>query len=49
MSFVFEFLPEASADVECVTSQYEARVAGLSKGSLMVWFGLRVEIEPNYG
>lgn len=29
MSFVLEFLPEASAEVECVTGQYEARVPGL--------------------
>ena len=29
MSFVLEFLPEASAEVECVTGDYEARSAGL--------------------
>ncbi len=29
MSFVLEFLPEASAEVECVTGAYEARAAGL--------------------
>lgn len=29
MSFVLEFLPEAHAEVECVTGDYEARVAGL--------------------
>lgn len=27
MSFVLEFLPEAAAEVECVTGDYEARVA----------------------
>ena len=25
MSFVLEFLPEASAEVECLTGDYEAR------------------------
>ena len=29
MSFVLEFLPEASAEVECITGDYEARSAGL--------------------
>jgi hypothetical protein len=29
MSFVLEFLPEASAEVECVTGDYEARSVGL--------------------
>ena len=29
MSFVLAFLPEASAEVECVTGDYEARSAGL--------------------
>jgi plasmid stabilization system protein ParE len=29
MSFVLEFLPEASAEVECVTGDYEARATGL--------------------
>ena len=29
MSFVLEFLPEAAAEVECVTGGYEARAAGL--------------------
>ncbi len=29
MSFVLEFLPEASAEVECVTGDYEARAVGL--------------------
>ena len=29
MSFVLEFLPEASAGVECVTGAYEARQPGL--------------------
>ena len=29
MSFVLEFLPEASAEVECVTGDYEARSTGL--------------------
>ena len=29
MSFVLEFLPEAFAEVECVTGDYEARTAGL--------------------
>jgi plasmid stabilization system protein ParE len=29
MSFRLEFLPEASAEVECVTGDYEARVVGL--------------------
>jgi plasmid stabilization system protein ParE len=29
MSFVLEFLPEASAEVECVTGDYEARTKGL--------------------
>lgn len=29
MSFVLEFLPEASAEVECVTGDYEARLIGL--------------------
>ena len=29
MSFVLEFLPEASAEVECVTGDYEARSIGL--------------------
>ena len=29
MSFVLGFLPEASAEVECVTSDYEARSTGL--------------------
>ena len=29
MSFVLDFLPEASAEVECVTGDYEARSVGL--------------------
>ncbi len=29
MSLVLEFLPEAQAEVECVTGDYEARVPGL--------------------
>lgn len=29
MSLVLEFLPEARAEVECVTGYYEARVPGL--------------------
>jgi len=29
MSFVLEFLPEAAAEVECVTGDYEARTEGL--------------------
>ena len=29
MSLVLEFLPEAAAEVECVTGDYEARVPGL--------------------
>lgn len=29
MSFILEFLPEAFAEVECVTGDYEARAAGL--------------------
>ena len=29
MSFVLEFLPEASAEGECVTGDYEARSVGL--------------------
>ena len=29
MSLVLEFLPEAQAEVECVTGDYEARVHGL--------------------
>ena len=29
MSFVLEFLPEAFAEVECVTGDYEARSAGV--------------------
>ncbi len=29
MSFVLEFLPEAVAEVECVTGDYEARAPGL--------------------
>ena len=29
MSLALEFLPEASAEVECVTGDYEARVSGL--------------------
>ncbi len=29
MSFNLEFLPEAAAEVECVTGDYEARTAGL--------------------
>ncbi len=29
MSFVLEFLPEAFAEVECVTGDYEARTTGL--------------------
>ena len=29
MSFILEFLPEAFAEVECVTGDYEARSAGL--------------------
>jgi plasmid stabilization system protein ParE len=29
MSFVLEFLPEASAEVECITGDYEARSPGL--------------------
>jgi plasmid stabilization system protein ParE len=29
MSFRLEFLPEASAEVECVTGDYEARAVGL--------------------
>jgi len=29
MSFVLEFLPEASAEVECATGDYEARAVGL--------------------
>ena len=29
MSFVLEFLPEASAEIECVTADYEARSIGL--------------------
>ncbi len=29
MSLVLEFLPDASAEVECVTGDYEARAAGL--------------------
>ncbi len=29
MSLVLEFLPEALAEVECVTGDYEARVPGL--------------------
>ena len=29
MSFVLEFLPEAFAEIECVTGDYEARVPGL--------------------
>ncbi len=29
MSFVLEFLPEASAELECVTGDYEARTPGL--------------------
>ena len=29
MSLVLEFLPEARAEVECVTGDYEARVPGL--------------------
>ena len=29
MSFLLEFLPEASAEVECVTGDYEARSVGL--------------------
>lgn len=38
MSFVLEFLPEASAEVECVTGDYEARSAGLGAR-------FRVEVE----
>ena len=29
MSFVLEFLAEAAAEVECITGDYEARIAGL--------------------
>lgn len=29
MSLILEFLPEASAEVECVTGDYEARSVGL--------------------
>ncbi|MCA1659419.1 MAG: type II toxin-antitoxin system RelE/ParE family toxin [Verrucomicrobiaceae bacterium] len=29
MSFVLEFLPEAAAELECATGDYEARRAGL--------------------
>ena len=29
MSFVLGFLPEASAEVECITGDYEARSSGL--------------------
>ena len=29
MSFVLDFLPEASAEVECITGDYEARLVGL--------------------
>ena len=29
MSFVLEFLPEAAAEVQCVTGDYEAKVPGL--------------------
>ena len=29
MSYLLEFLPEASAEVECVTGDYEARSVGL--------------------
>ena len=29
MSFVLEFIPEASAEVECATGDYEARSIGL--------------------
>jgi hypothetical protein len=29
MSFVLEFLPEAFAEIECVTGDYEARAVGL--------------------
>lgn len=29
MSLILEFLPEAQAEVECVTGDYEARVPGL--------------------
>jgi plasmid stabilization system protein ParE len=29
MSLILEFLPEAKAEVECVTGDYEARVSGL--------------------
>ena len=29
MSFVLEFLPEANAEAECATGDYEARVPGL--------------------
>jgi len=29
MSLALEFLPEASAEVECITGDYEARVIGL--------------------
>jgi toxin ParE1/3/4 len=29
VSFVLEFLPEAAAEVACVTGDYEARAAGL--------------------
>lgn len=29
MSFVLEFLPEALAELECATGEYEARVPGL--------------------
>lgn len=29
MNFVLEFLPEAAAELECVTGDYEARIPGL--------------------
>ena len=29
MSYVLDFLPEASAELECITGDYEARVPGL--------------------
>ena len=29
MSFVLDFLPEATAEAECITGDYEARVPGL--------------------
>jgi hypothetical protein len=29
MSFILEFLPEASAEADCVAGDYEARIPGL--------------------